>query len=278
MKNINVLKIIVVTAAMAVMSSLQAQTLLTVNSYEVITGDLLDEAGNPVIGRGGNVGQVVVGSSGSFFSMGGSVVGLQAGSDGGVLLGGYQNFVLDPDEPHPQGWKGDTNGDGIPDGSAGTGYGRTPVTESNAFLPFKFFGISTYIGLNPVSYQSGESHGVPDADINLSSCIDYICDMTADFSSWEVMWNGSAFEQGPRPNNTGPFGLAGGSYNLLTQEYVLDWDSQIKQGPFNGAVASWHLEGVVENVSAVPVPAAVWLFGSGLLTMLGVSRRRASKF
>ena len=28
------------------------------------------------------------------------------------------------------------------------------------------------------------------------------------------------------------------------------------------------------NVSAVPIPAAVWLFGSGLLGLVGVARRR----
>jgi hypothetical protein len=29
------------------------------------------------------------------------------------------------------------------------------------------------------------------------------------------------------------------------------------------------------NVSAVPVPAAVWLFGSGVLGLVGVARRRS---
>jgi hypothetical protein len=29
-------------------------------------------------------------------------------------------------------------------------------------------------------------------------------------------------------------------------------------------------------VSAVPVPAAVWLFGSGLLGLVGISRRKKS--
>jgi len=29
------------------------------------------------------------------------------------------------------------------------------------------------------------------------------------------------------------------------------------------------------NVGAVPVPAAVWLFGSGLLGLIGVARRKA---
>ena len=30
------------------------------------------------------------------------------------------------------------------------------------------------------------------------------------------------------------------------------------------------------EVSAIPVPAAVWLFGSGLLGLVGVARRRKS--
>jgi hypothetical protein len=41
-------------------------------------------------------------------------------------------------------------------------------------------------------------------------------------------------------------------------------------------VAAWHLEGSVENVSAVPVPAAAWLFGSGLIAIFGISRRKTS--
>ena len=32
-----------------------------------------------------------------------------------------------------------------------------------------------------------------------------------------------------------------------------------------------HLEG---TVSAVPVPAAVWLFGSGLISLIGIARRK----
>jgi hypothetical protein len=35
---------------------------------------------------------------------------------------------------------------------------------------------------------------------------------------------------------------------------------------------------MVTNVAAVPVPAAAWLFGSGLLGLIGVARRRRQIF
>jgi len=44
------------------------------------------------------------------------------------------------------------------------------------------------------------------------------------------------------------------------------------QGPFGAEIQQFS--GFVENVSAVPVPAAVWLFGSGLMGVIGVARRR----
>jgi len=37
---------------------------------------------------------------------------------------------------------------------------------------------------------------------------------------------------------------------------------------------SWGLDNVRVQVSAVPIPAAVWLFGSGLLGLIGVARRK----
>ena len=42
-------------------------------------------------------------------------------------------------------------------------------------------------------------------------------------------------------------------------------------GPFANSSVSYL---VVEGVSPVPVPAAVWLFGSGLLGLIGVARRK----
>ncbi|HSD97741.1 MAG TPA: VPLPA-CTERM sorting domain-containing protein [Sulfuricaulis sp.] len=51
-------------------------------------------------------------------------------------------------------------------------------------------------------------------------------------------------------------------------------------GPFTGVVAYFDIGSgnsmYVTSVSTVPVPAAVWLFGSGLLGLIGVARRKAS--
>jgi len=44
------------------------------------------------------------------------------------------------------------------------------------------------------------------------------------------------------------------------------------QGPFGAETEQFA--GFVENISAVPVPAAVWLFASGLLGIIGVARRK----
>ena len=42
-------------------------------------------------------------------------------------------------------------------------------------------------------------------------------------------------------------------------------------GSFHNFAANWRLEG---TMTVVPVPAAVWLFGSGLLGLVGVARRK----
>ncbi len=66
-------------------------------------------------------------------------------------------------------------------------------------------------------------------------------------------------------NRLVPFGS--GSMTLLSTPFQLD----------SGITAS-SLDGSIINnqLSAVPIPAAVWLFGSGLLALLGIAKRRTT--
>ncbi len=211
---------------------------------------------------------------GSYFAMNAddpnssSAAMLSSGTAGGIQLDSFQNFITDPDEPHPAGHPDAVNG-------AGSGYSGL-VSEGSALSAFKFFGVPTYVGLNPLSYQSGLTKNAPTLNMDGASCVNSLCDISVDLSSWEVYWNGSVFEQGPRPDNTIPeFELAMGTVDVVSGEYTLNWKSQILGGPFDGVNGFWYLEGQFTNVSAVvPVPAAVWLFGSGLIGLISFARRR----
>ncbi|HQU17351.1 MAG TPA: PEP-CTERM sorting domain-containing protein [Gammaproteobacteria bacterium] len=205
--------------------------------------------------------------SGSYFAMfannpNSGAAMLAPGSAGGLTLGSYQPFVLNPDVPHPHSPFG-----------PGTGYSGTPTSISSLLAPFGFFGVPTYVGTNPVSYQSGNAHPVPTASYDPASCVGTVCQLSMTLDAWEVMWNGSAFEQGPRPSNSGPFVPAVGTYDLSSHAYAVTWASQIKNGPFNGVTGYWHLSGVVEPVSTVPEPPTLALFAVGLLALVGSIRR-----
>ena len=58
--------------------------------------------------------------------------------------------------------------------------------------------------------------------------------------------------------------------------YILDYIGHIELGSpsgLGGEEVRIHLEGTI-SVSAVPIPAAVWLFGSGLIGLIGIARRK----
>jgi hypothetical protein len=45
-------------------------------------------------------------------------------------------------------------------------------------------------------------------------------------------------------------------------------------GPFPGFNANFNASMASTPDAVVPVPAAVWLFGSGLLSLVGIARRK----
>lgn len=126
---------------------------------------------------------------------------------------------------------------------------------------------------------------------------------TLDFSGWSVAWAGI-----PKINmgggiqdcgttgdgkcvNSGNVDLAG-TYDNGTQlativcstsscsnssTYTLTYNAIVPQADpsnFGGVNYGLNLTGTVISTAVVPVPAAVWLFGSGLLGLVGVARRK----
>ena len=106
-------------------------------------------------------------------------------------------------------------------------------------------------------------------------------DTALDFAGWSVTWNGIA--DIPMGGDTANFvddtGIAIISCGACGDgdAYTLDYAAHVPLNDasgFGGAPYALHLEGFITKAAVIPVPAAVWLFGSGLLGLVGVARRK----
>jgi len=89
--------------------------------------------------------------------------------------------------------------------------------------------------------------------------------MTADMTSMFANWNS-------RDSYIGEYNIGGMATvtSLDAYSYELVWDSIQVSGPYQGMTVEMTMQ-----VSSVPVPAAVWLFASGLMGLVGFSRRNS---
>jgi len=119
-----------------------------------------------------------------------------------------------------------------------------------------------------------------------------------DFSGWQINWNNNVIDLGDNSWGSNPDGVAilncSGDCSA-GDTFSLFYTAQVDEGPFIGIRYRFGLdnanllsnlavssEGVVEDlgviatgtIGAVPVPAAVWLFGSGLIGLVTVASRR----
>ena len=119
----------------------------------------------------------------------------------------------------------------------------------------------------------------PMNDLDLDANNDHLIDM----SGWTVTWNG--IDAIPMGGDTANFavdtsqGIMSCSQTSCSNSstFTMDYNAHVPLNDasgFGGVAYSLHMTGVVGTVSAVPVPAAVWLFGSGLVGLVGVARRK----
>lgn len=97
-----------------------------------------------------------------------------------------------------------------------------------------------------------------------------------DLSSLFGNWADIDFNIGTGKSDGFTSAFASGTWNPLTNAYALSWFTTVDNSvggpclPIN-CTAEFTFEG---TASAVPLPAAVWLFGSGLIGLAGVAGRR----
>jgi len=141
--------------------------------------------------------------------------------------------------------------EGVFDGSAYlccSGTNDTSATASGfQSLQFRAIPLYTYFA---ATGSDGATHMAP--TINLTN-------MSADMTSFYANWNDNEIYQGAVANVT----------DLGSGIYELAWSGLDASSVFSSIQIDWTM-----RVSQVPVPAAVWLFGSGLLGLAAFSRRK----
>jgi hypothetical protein len=170
-----------------------------------------------------------------------------------VLSGTFD--VTDPDGLYVGGVALTGNGvlvEGLFDGSASAIPGTDPTATFAGFAtspPFLGTPFEFYYAATGTDFLT---HTAPIIDFNT---------MTADMSSMYTFWNGSEFNVG---------GLA-----TVVQTGANMWDLSFTHTQLDSPFIDFTSV-MTMQISQVPVPAAVWLFGSGLIGLIGIARKKAA--
>ncbi len=167
-------------------------------------------------------------------------------------------------------------------------------------------GTALHSGVGGIDEEWGfySNSGLHFTTVPVTLVSDFGATKTLDFSGWNVTWNGI-----PAINMGGGFQDCGttsdgkcvdnagndlsGTYDNGTQlatitcsnascsassTFTLTYDAKVPQGDpsgFGGTPYGLQLAGSIPP--HIPVPAAAWLFGSGLVGLVGVARRKKGK-
>ncbi len=203
-----------------------------------------------------DTGSVICSSSGGCTGTTGSYFAVDTDQDG--LFTPYESIAMSPGSDG-----GLLVGQAQIAGNSHSGY-----PDGTEIAPFD--AAWTFLGNTGMHQSSTPTYIVSD---------DGLGNVQLDFSGWGAVWNGiSAINLGGDSVNyaseTGLATLTCVSDCSQGDRFTLDYAAHVPlNDPSNFGGIYWkiHLEG---TVSAVPVPAAIWLFGSGLLGLAGFARAR----
>jgi len=146
---------------------------------------------------------------------------------------------------------------GTVQGASGSSLNGIDGTElPNIDMPWEFLGPSgMHQTTSPITVNGGSGDS-----------------FTLDMSGWGYTWNTIENVSMVQVGAT-TITCETGSGCSDNSSYTLDGAFNVSGGGFTNVSYSLHLEG---TVSSVPVPAAAWLFGSGLIGLAGLARRKKS--
>lgn len=151
----------------------------------------------------------------------------------------------------------EVSGTGVtPDGDVGAFQNAPYVTQPFGFAaPFE-------------GSRVGDKYGVASIDIT-----DGVDEFSMYFPVLEAQWSGFVFPLGKEGDLGVTFncnGAISGNINCYGEHRIIATEDP--GVGFRNFTAQWELHGTLTQ-SEVPVPAAVWLFGSGLIGLVGLARK-----
>lgn len=138
------------------------------------------------------------------------------------------------------------------------------------------------VGNDGITYANGNFYTGVDAGYNMtthSELSNLYYNVLGNLAFYDT--NGNAAQPGWGLQNTGPFNNVQSNFYWSATEIAPSTGDAWFFHMFNGeqsnankgnSLYGWAVQS--GDVSAVPVPTAVWLFGSGLLGLVGVARRK----
>ena len=169
--------------------------------------------------------------------------------------------------------------------SATTTYNAGDVSTASVSM-FNFFNapVTTFLASSAAGAAGADAWGS-----GFQGDVDTVAGtISVNMGGFYANWSGTNFLQGTDTTQTEQCvdrngtmvcgtssAAATGTVDMEAGTFDISWSSFITTAPFAGQTGFWHLTGTfTSEASAVPVPAAVWLFGSGLVGLAGVARRR----